>query len=937
MPNELAKKGAQSSRPTRYAAMWSNRFATGVWTQRSPYRDAASTRIEEEYYGARGDALIDGLNTEVSAKLTFIRRPGSSVYNSVPFPAINRFYENRTSTFNAAQTVSTENIQVIADTGFAVYDATGPATQVNLFTKTTGAGKTSFQSVGNSLYFSDGPDQKKLLTPSLVWAPNTVYQTGQYILDPAGNIQAAESEFTLNITTVEVNQLNSVWYVLITFSDPIPWSPATPITFAGMTGYTSLNGLTLSILDPTVWGSSPSQIAVYAPTATPYGPAGDTGTATSQNGVTQGQSGGTEPAWNETLGGTTSDGNIQWRNFGLPVYDWATKAPITAPTLSPNPANRQWTPNTTLFEWYSILDNNKNVQVVVNFVPGIGYITGGNIPVWNTIPPTLSSSGGQTTDYGIIWQNCGPILSWAPLSPYQTFQCVLDTNQNLQIVTNGGGGGSATGGSNPVWNTVVGGHTTDGTITWTCVGSGNVVITGNVQYAYSYHSIDGSVTTASPVVNQTFGTQVLGPARGYLAKLFGPSPSDPQIDQIWIWRTVQGGSQLFFLDAIPNPIVGTASTWTYTDFLPDTSLDNEIEAPIMDANDPPPVGINALTYHLGRVWGAVGTSVYFSEGPDVTAGNGNTAWSPSDVFVFPSTVVRLFPTVNGLFVFTVSDVYIISGTSTTTFFSAPFYPYLGLVSYDAFAVNGSTIYMYTSDNQLVSMDLNSGLSEIGFPIGDQFGPGNGNFTPSSAFVTWHISGSADKGLYVSDGVENWWRLSPTPAPETGNTWSPKASILGGFSAVQSVEISPGTRNLLIGPESGGPILKRDDTVFTDNGAAYDAFLTLGSVVLAQPGQLASVVFFTTDSPAVGTPLTLAVQLDEIGTTIPGFFEALTAYQPDPTQLEPSHTLYSQRFYISQTQQPAVCRSIQIKVLWGQDTVQNELYTMTLYGGFESEL
>jgi hypothetical protein len=303
--------------------------------------------------------------------------------------------------------------------------------------------------------------------------------------------------------------------------------------------------------------------------------------------------------------------------------------------------------------------------------------------------------------------------------------------------------------------------------------------------------------------------------------------------------------------------------------------------------------------------------------------------------------MRLFPTSSGLLVFTVSDVYIIQGlgTQNSGFFSASFLSNLGLVSYDAFSVNGSIVYMYTSDNQIISLDPSSGVSEIGFPIGDQFGPNNGTgtFTPSSTQITWHIAGSQDKGLYVSDFNGTWWRLCPTPAPETGLTWSPKAQIIGGFSAVQSVEVVPGIHNLLIGPKVSGPILKRDYSVYSDNGSAYNAFAVLGSLVLAQPGQLALVHFITTESQTIGTPLSLAVQLDEIAPVSSGYFEALTLYEPDPPQLEPSNSVYAQRFYLSQTPHPANCRHLQIQINWGTDTVKNELISLSLFGGFDQEI
>jgi len=260
-------------------------------------------------------------------------------------------------------------------------------------------------------------------------------------------------------------------------------------------------------------------------------------------------------------------------------------------------------------------------------------------------------------------------------------------------------------------------------------------------------------------------------------------------------------------------------------------------------------------------------------------------------------------------------------------------------------------------------------------------------------------------------------MTPTPSPESGTTWSPKAQIIGGFSAVQSIEVVPGTHELLLGPSTFGPILKRDYTTYTDNGAAYDAWAVIGSMVLAQPGQLAAVESFTSDSVAVGTPITLAIQLDEIapyfgiqtlsfatsgvdytvgdivqvaftgasgglakvtnifgghptgpvtglvllapgegypaiGTGLPttggtgsgltvnitslSYFEPLTLYVPDPTELEPSKSTFAQRFYVSQTQLPAKCRHLQLLVDWGADVVKNEMLSLSLFGSFEQE-
>ena len=89
---------------------------------------------------------------------------------------------------------------------------------------------------------------------------------------------------------------------------------------------------------------------------------------------------------------------------------------------------------------------------------------------------------------------------------------------------------------------------------------------------------------------------------------------------------------------------------------------------------------------------------------------------------------------------------------------------------------------------------------------------------------------------------------------------------------------------------------------------------------------------------VGSPLTLKVQLDEIAPISAGYFEDLTISVPDPTQLSPSNSVYAQRFYLSQTQDPAVCRHLQVLISFGDtDVVKNELLSLSIFGAFEQEL
>lgn len=1087
MANSLQIKGAQPSKPVRFAPLWTGRFFSGVITQRSPLRGAI-TRLEESYYGSRGDEMISGLNTEISPKLTLIRRPGLGLYNSNTLPAANRFYEFRSLADGK------ESIKVLGDfapdTGSSVgtvRDITGPevgngivgAGNNNiLWSKAAGASYTSFQSVGNTLYTSDAINAYKWILVPTVWASGTPFTQGQVIVDTNNNLQLCIGSQTANISNVQISGAvtsttglsggsgyttaptititggggsgatatctvsgGAVNLITITnggsgytslptftftggggssaavtpvltgntvtlfFSTALEVVVNTKVTVSGTTYVTPGTTLTVSSIPNSYQISAPYSASVLSYTS-------ETGTATTGTGVT-----GSGPTWQTSLGAVTADGTAQWECRGSAIQTWGIVPSSVAPKVTQVAAPAlylNWAYDTWYSPYFLILDPSGNVQQLVQ-----DGTTGGTIPAsWSTTSSVLTSDGGckwkyigsatwqasnsyslgavvvvtftyyttqtffnHTTgqpgeqqvahtvtgqfvcsqagtsgssppkwanglattviDGGVIWTNAASssLPSWP--GGGQTLSLatqVLDPNYNIETVQNQGKSGPSS--PLPNWATSTGGLTTDNQLTWSNSGNYAAPNTGAWIYAYSgQNSITGHISTASPLspsIIQGAGQQVVIQGSGF---------SDTQVDTIVLWRTVQGGSTLFYLDTIPNP--GAGQSWIYTDTTLDTALNILIEAPVDDANNPPPVGLQALTYHLQRVWGAVNNLVYYSDGPDVTSGNGNEAWSPSNVFEYTETVVRLFPTSSGLIVFTLSDIYIIQGLGTTAspLTSLPLLKDVGLSSYDALDINGSIVYMYTSDNQIVSLDPSSGVSEIGFAIGDQFGltSGTTTFNPISTHLTWHIAGSRDKGLYVSDFSGNWWRMSPTPSPETGITWSPIAnfvSSIGGFSTVQSVETAPGTHQLLVGPPQGtgatGPILKRNYSVHTDNGTAFESNAVFGSIVLAQPGQIALVESVTTDAVATGTPLSLAVQLDEIAPVSSGYFEKLPSSVPDPTELSPSNSVYAQRFYLSQTQQPAVCRHLQLEVDFGKDTVQNELLSMTVFGGFEQE-
>ena len=467
---------------------------------------------------------------------------------------------------------------------------------------------------------------------------------------------------------------------------------------------------------------------------------------------------------------------------------------------------------------------------------------------------------------------------------------------------------------------------------WLNIGAYAPVSTSPTYYAYAYkNSVTKHVGSASDR-----SAPVLLFAGNY-GNVQGFGSADPQVDTIVIYRTAQGGSTLLEDDEIANP--GGGVPFTYNDTNPDTALNVEVQAAIAGVNNPPPAGFLPSAYHLGRIWGFVNNKLIWSGGPDTLTGSGNEAFPPNNYFSMPEGLTKCRATSIGLLIYGTANVYIETGLGTN---SQPFIPPpvfqedIGLLSYDAECVNGSTTYLMTSEGRVISFDPGAGEVEVGFFIGDQF---DTDFDPTQSYLTFHQGSSEDMGLYVADGSTGWYRMGILGAPESGFTWSPKRNIVGGCGAVQSVQVASGKgqRKLLIGAETSGPILMRDYSVYTDNAMAYPMSLIIGSVMLCQPGTVAEVDFVTLDSILVGTRPIVGLLLGELSgyATSPPFVNLISNTRDLPL-LPAAKTLYSDRYSMAQNQNQQSCRHLQMSITWAAEAFENELLTHTIYGTLRAE-
>jgi hypothetical protein len=425
MSNALQAGGAQPDKQTRFAPLYTGRFFSGIWTNRSPLRDAASTRIEEKFYGPRGDALIAGSNVEITNRLTLGRRPGNPVYDNVnTFTDVLSFDDFRISKgLSDVFGTVTEQVDTMIDTSTALYAENsdfvlqGGVNPTTVFTKSPGAGQSYGIQVGNEWYFGDGADNKKWLQSLFVRTSasnNATLNLNSYpfmdtflISNPTTNpqiqqligaaVQSGPSSAVNNINVIDV-VLSDEILTLTTSAAPFTTQPiGTQFMLWGFTNpaTTFLNGSTITLTvawsGTTItanWGGTHESMS-QADTAVIQIESGGTNSVT--NTLVLGP---TVPTWgtvapsasNDFMGSVTIDGQSIWVNRGITVENWGLAAPTEdlisgAGGISLTGAASGFSPNTFYAPASVFIDPNGNLWEVTT-----GGKSGATEPAWPASP-----------------------------------------------------------------------------------------------------------------------------------------------------------------------------------------------------------------------------------------------------------------------------------------------------------------------------------------------------------------------------------------------------------------------------------------------------------------------------------------------------------------------------------------------------------------------
>lgn len=638
--------------------------------------------------------------------------------------------------------------------------------------------------------------------------------------------------------------------------------------------------------------------------------------------------------------------------------------------------------STPFFTTGGVTTTNAQDMIVSAFIGAAGGNTGSGADIGN--PPSgyvagVSSQNLQTTD-----------VNGNPVYVNQTIAITLVSSVGFYnpdwSVTNPINSSALFGFTIPLKSTV-------GSLQWYNLGQTGAGLTAGIGYEYYYafgNSYTGHFSNVSPISAST------GPITGQIVTVTGatrtmtPGPTsitpaqwaartpwatDPQSDLVAVYRNTNGGAFWYQLALFGNGAAAQASlvaanypgltttgvsygsgTWSYSDTTPDTGLNTSIFAPIALLNSLPPVGLIDMEFFAGRMWASVENDLFYNTSTDNTAElgigqNGVPAesWFPDNFEPFNAPVTRIVAIGGGLLTCTTLDTWLVTGQNLLTggFNQSKILANHGLRSYNLLSYDGSNLYMYTSDNQCLCLNPNSGSIEIGFVIGDYL---EANFPSTQGYMARHVSGSQDNALYFSNGSQ-WLRLNPNQAGaslsgEQTPVWSPPAlfsNTIGGLGAIASIETSAGVIQLLVGlphlttsgiPQAG-PVLTRSLTTFSDNSIQYNWSATIGSMLLAMAGELAWAESITTEMNNIlnaATQVGVAVLLNEIS----GNFESLPLDVNDPPQLVPSVTVLSNRFYLSQGKNSPMCRHIQIQLNGATATTKDEFLALTVRGARELE-
>jgi hypothetical protein len=400
----------------------------------------------------------------------------------------------------------------------------------------------------------------------------------------------------------------------------------------------------------------------------------------------------------------------------------------------------------------------------------------------------------------------------------------------------------------------------------------------------------------------------------------GAACTDTQCDKIHVYRTEDGGSNLWEL---PNsPIANPGSgTWTLNDNATDDDLNFSAPGPLRGVNQPPPA-IFQPTHFAGRIWGFNNDKLYYSTLEENTTSVPEECFGSSltNMYRFGRPIKGLGVTKNALIVFMSRGVGVITGYSQATFARSTLSKTRGVKSrQNIVSQDDNVVWLDCSDTILVTDGNSIGKPDLTLPI-----------RPDVAGID-----HTQSGIEVhNDGVRNYIVLM-----DGGNgkllcfdmdrkMWMPPWNLSGCTAIGSNVPFGP---DLLLARSGRATRLVR--TSFQDSdptsGAAtsYTASAYLALLQMNQDNStgINDVEYVSLEGNANYSPLDLLLLIDDDPAS--GKYTTIFKNSEDPDQRVKGAGLL-EKWYWNRTAVPPGQR-VSVRIDWDALSTQFKVYTIDI--------
>jgi hypothetical protein len=348
------------------------------------------------------------------------------------------------------------------------------------------------------------------------------------------------------------------------------------------------------------------------------------------------------------------------------------------------------------------------------------------------------------------------------------------------------------------------------TPTISSIGSGNLTAFEGYHYFYTYGNSNNSNESSPSPISACSGLFT----NGVINLLVTVSP-DTQVDQIYVYRTTDAGSQAPEDCAQITGSPFTNTTQTIADQTLDAALGLRF-APAALANDPPPAA-NGFAAFASRIWMKAANKVHFTGFEEIINGVQEEcvpSGGDGNFFPYPSQINGLAGLDSLVVIATTDTLFGIDGDSLDSFRRYTVSVRNGVKNVTNIATislePGTVLAAWLDSANTIWM---LGLGEIGLPIR----PDTASIDHTKSALAFHINGKK-KWLLLADGAGGKLYTFDLDT----KLWMPPRIITA--HAIHCGETAAGQWDLAIG-HSSGKVLKLTPSNYNDDGIPYSASVT----------------------------------------------------------------------------------------------------------------